>query len=191
MGLPQRQDVPIIAIISRLVSHKGLDLVKCILEELLSEDIQVIILGKGDYQYESYFAEVASRFTNKCKMIPAYNKDLASKIYSGSDIFLMPSKAEPCGLSQMIACRYGTVPVVRKTGGLADSIPPVNYGDRNGGIGFVFNNYNAHEMLYVIKDAIYTYGNKAVWTEIMKRAMTTDFTWGQSAIKYEEIYDKL
>jgi len=189
--LPQRKNVPIIAIISRLVSHKGLDLVKCILEELLQEDIQVIILGKGEYQYESYFGDVASRYSNKCKMIPAYNKDLASKIYSGADIFLMPSKQEPCGLSQMIACRYGTIPVVRRTGGLADSISPVNSGDRSQGIGFVFNNYNAHEMLYVIKDAIYTYGDKDNWTQIMKRAMTADFTWGQSALKYEEIYDKL
>ncbi len=191
LGLPQREDVPIIAIISRLVSHKGLDLVKCILEELLGEDIQVIILGKGDWQFESYFGDIAYKYGGKCKMIPAYNKDLASKIYSGADIFLMPSKQEPCGLSQMIACRYGTVPVVRKTGGLADSIAPFNSGNRDSGIGFVFENYNAHEMLYVIKDAIYTYGNKSVWTEIMKRAMNTDFTWGKSAIKYEEIYDKL
>lgn len=190
-NLPQREDVPIIAIISRLVSHKGLDLVKCILEELLGEDIQVVILGKGDWQFESYFGDIAYKYSGKCKMIPAYNKDLASKIYSGADIFLMPSKQEPCGLSQMIACRYGTIPVVRKTGGLADSISAFNNGNRDSGIGFVFENYNAHEMLYVIKDAIYTYGNKPVWNQLMKRAMETDFTWGKSAVKYEEIYDKL
>lgn len=190
LSLPQR-DVPIIAIISRLVSHKGLDLVKCVLEEILSEDVQVIILGKGDWQFENYFGDVAYRYGGKCRMIPAYNKDLASKIYSGADIFLMPSKQEPCGLSQMIACRYGTVPVVRRTGGLADSITPFNEGNRDKGIGFVFNNYNAHEMLYVIKDAIFTYGNKEVWTGIMKRAMQTDFSWKNSAVKYEEIYEKL
>ena len=103
----------------------------------------------------------------------------------------MPSKQEPCGLSQMIACRYGTVPVVRRTGGLADSITPFNEGNRDKGIGFVFNNYNAHEMLYVIKDAIFTYGNKEVWTGIIKRAMETDFSWKNSAVKYEEIYEKL
>ena len=191
LNLPQREDVPIIAIISRLVSHKGLDLVNCILEELLGEDIQVIILGKGDWKFESYFGDIAYKYSGKCKMIPAYNKDLASKIYSGADIFLMPSKQEPCGLSQMIACRYGTVPIVRKTGGLADSITPFNSGNRDSGIGFVFENYNAHEMLYVIKDAIYTFGNKTVWNQLMKRAMETDFTWGKSAVKYEEIYDKL
>ncbi len=188
LNLPVREDVPIIAVISRLVSHKGLDLIKCILEELLSEDIQVVILGKGEPYYEGYFNYVSDTYSGKCKTIIAYNKDLSSKIYSGADIFLMPSKQEPCGLSQMIACRYGTIPVVRRTGGLNDSITPFNDSRENGN-GFAFTNYNAHEMLYVIKDAIYTYGNKPVWNKIMHTAMTTDFSWGVSAAQYEKLYD--
>lgn len=188
LNLPQREDVPIIAIISRLVSHKGLDLVRCVLEELLNEDVQVIILGKGEAYYEGFFNYVAETHQEKCKTIIAYNKELSSKIYSGADIFLMPSKQEPCGLSQMIAARYGTIPVVRRTGGLNDSITPFNDG-REQGNGFAFTNYNAHEMLYVIKDAIYTFGNKEVWNKLMKSAMTTDFTWANSAARYEELYD--
>ena len=101
----------------------------------------------------------------------------------------MPSKQEPCGLSQMIACRYGAVPVVRETGGLFDSIVPHNDGDRTNGNGFTFKNYNAHEMLYVIKDAIYTYGNKEEWAKIVKNAMTTDFSWKKSGLEYEKLYD--
>lgn len=189
LGLPQREDVPIIAVISRLASHKGFDLVKYVLEDILAEDVQVIILGKGESYYESYFSYIADKYSGKCRALIAYNKDLAAKIYSGSDIFLMPSKQEPCGLSQMIACRYGTIPVVRATGGLKDSITPFNTDSRDGGIGFVFNNYNADEMRYVLKDAIFTYGNKPVWNALMHRAMTADFSWKRSAEKYEEIYD--
>ena len=191
LGLPEKDDAPLISIISRLVPAKGLDLVKCVIEELLAENVQVVILGKGEGDYEDYFRMLADRYSGKCRAIIAYNKDLASKIYSASDIFLMPSKQEPCGLSQMIACRYGAVPVVRATGGLFDSISPYNNDMRNGGNGFVFGNYNAHEMLYVIKDAVYTFGNKDEWREIMKRAMTTDFSWKKSSGEYEKLYDNM
>lgn len=191
LGLPERDDAPLISIISRLVPAKGLDLVKCVIEELLAENVQVVILGKGEGDYEDYFRILADRYSGKCRAIIAYNKDLASKIYSASDIFLMPSKQEPCGLSQMIACRYGAVPVVRATGGLFDSISPYNNDMRNGGNGFVFGNYNAHEMLYVIKDAVYTFGNKDEWRGIMKRAMTTDFSWKKSSGEYEKLYDNM
>lgn len=191
LGLPEKDDAPLISIISRLVPAKGLDLVKCIIEELLAENVQVVILGKGEGDYEDYFRMLADRYSGKCRAIIAYNKDLASKIYSASDIFLMPSKQEPCGLSQMIACRYGAVPVVRATGGLFDSISPYNNDMRNGGNGFVFGNYNAHEMLYVIKDAVYTFGNKDEWRGIMKRAMTTDFSWKKSSGEYEKLYDNM
>ena len=191
LGLPERDDAPLISIISRLVPAKGLDLVKCVIEELLAENVQVVILGKGEGDYEDYFRMLADRYSGKCRAIIAYNKDLASKIYSASDIFLMPSKQEPCGLSQMIACRYGAVPVVRATGGLFDSISPYNNDMRNGGNGFVFGNYNAHEMLYVIKDAVYTFGNKDEWRGIMKRAMTTDFSWKKSSGEYEKLYDNM
>ena len=191
LGLPEKDDAPLISIISRLVPAKGLDLVKCVIEELLAENVQVVILGKGESDYEDYFRILAERYSGKCRAIIAYNKDLASKIYSASDIFLMPSKQEPCGLSQMIACRYGAVPVVRATGGLFDSISPYNNDTRKGGNGFVFGNYNAHEMLYVIKDAVYTFGNKDEWRGIMKRAMTTDFSWKKSSGEYEKLYDNM
>lgn len=158
---------------------------------MLSENVQVVILGKGGGEYEDYFRYVAERYSGKCRAIIAYNRDLSSKIYSGADIFLMPSKQEPCGLSQMIACRYGAVPVVRATGGLADSIVPHNTENRVGGNGFVFRSYNAHEMLYVLKDAIYTYSNKTEWLEIMKNAMTSDFSWKRSAGEYERLYDNM
>ena len=189
LSLPEKEDVPIIAVISRLVSHKGLDLVKHVLEELLGEDVQVVILGKGEPYYEGYFTYVAENYSGKCKTIIAYNKDLSSKIYSGADLFLMPSMQEPCGLSQMIACRYGTIPVVRRTGGLADSITDYKSGAKDAN-GFVFNNYNAHDMLFTVKDAVEIYRkSKKTWAKLMKNAMTTDFSWNASAEKYEQLYD--
>ena len=153
--------------------------------------MQIIILGTGDKEYEDYFVDIANRYEGKCRTIIAYNKDLASKIYSGSDIFLMPSKHEPCGLSQMIACKYATVPVVRSTGGLADSINAYNDEERKSGNGFKFYNYNAHEMLYVIKDAIFTFGNKKEWAKLQKSAIKTDFSWKKSACEYEKLYENI
>lgn len=189
-GLPERENVPVIALISRLVSHKGLDLIKCVLDELLYEDVQVIILGKGDTDYENYFKYIESRYGTKFRAVIAFNRDLASKIYSGADILLMPSRQEPCGLSQMIACRYATVPVVRRTGGLADSILPFN-DSREQGNGFAFGNYNAHEMLYVIKDAIFTFGNKTIWNKIVNYAAVSDFGWDKSSKEYIKLYNSL
>ena len=191
LNLPERADVPVISIITRLVSQKGLDLIKAVFEDILSEDVQVVILGTGDSEYEDYFKFIASRYEAKCRTIIAYNKDLASKIYSGSDIFLMPSKHEPCGLSQMIACKYGTVPVVRATGGLADSIDAFNDEERKSGNGFKFYDYNAHEMLYVVKDAIFTFGDKKTWLKLIKSAMKTDFSWKKSALEYEKLYNDI
>ena len=190
LGFPIKENVPIVAMISRLVSHKGLDLVKGVIHELLSENVQLVILGKGDVQYEDFFTEIANQYQGKCRTIIAYNKDLSSKIYSGADIFLMPSKQEPCGLSQMIASKYGAVSVVRKTGGLGDSI--IDYTkDQKKGNGFVFENYNAHEMLYVLKEAVYKYSDKETWAKIVKNAMKTDFSWAKSAKQYEIIYKEL
>ena len=187
LGLPVREDVPVIAIISRLVSHKGLDLVKAVLEELLVSDVQVVILGKGETSYENYFTNISNNYNGKCATIIAYNQDLSRKIYSGADLFLMPSKMEPCGLSQMIASRYGTVPIVRETGGLNDSIKAYT-GDS--GNGFTFKEYNAHDMLYVINQAVRTFKNKDDWKDVQNRAITTDFSWNGLASKYEELYDK-
>ena len=187
LSLPVREDVPVIAIISRLVSHKGLDLVRHVLENLLTQDVQVVILGKGEVAYENYFTHIAHTYQGKCATIIAYNQDLSRKIYSGADIFLMPSKMEPCGLSQMIASRYGTVPVVRETGGLNDSIKAYTGVKGNG---FTFAEYNAHDMLYVINEAIRAFKDKKVWADVRNRAMTSDFSWKNQADEYLKLYDR-
>ncbi len=187
LNLPVRDDVPIIAIISRLVSHKGLDIVKAAIEDLLTQDVQVVILGKGEIGYENYFTHLSHCYSGKCVTVIAFNQDLSRKIYSGADIFLMPSKMEPCGLSQMIASRYGTVPVVRETGGLNDSIKAYTGVKGNG---FTFHDYNAHDMLYVINEAIRTFKDKEKWLDVQNRAMTTDFSWKVQAGEYEKLYNK-
>lgn len=184
LGLPVRADVPVVAMISRLVAHKGLDLVRAAIEELLADDVQFVLLGTGDSEYESYFKDLANRYKGKVVSIIAFNGDLSRKIYSGADIFLMPSKSEPCGLSQMIASRYLTVPVVRETGGLYDSIKP--YGA--GGNGFTFAAYNAGDMLYVLREAVSLYKNKPEWQKLMIKAGTTDFSWQRSAEEYKKLY---
>lgn len=184
LGLPVRDDVPVVAMISRLVAHKGLDLVRAAIEELLADDVQFVLLGTGDSEYESYFKDLANRYKGKVVSIIAFNGDLSRKIYSGADIFLMPSKSEPCGLSQMIASRYLTVPVVRETGGLYDSIKP--YGA--GGNGFTFAAYNAGDMLYVLREAVSLYKNKPEWQKLMIKAGTTDFSWQRSAEEYKKLY---
>lgn len=181
LNLPQQGCTPVLSMITRLVSHKGFDLVTNVIEELLQDDIQVVILGTGDAHFEGFFCDLARRYPNKLSANIVFNGDLARKIYSGSDIFLMPSKSEPCGLSQMIACRYATIPIVRETGGLYDSIKPLENG-------YTFTNYNAHDMLYVIKQAISDYKNKTAWKQLMNRAITTDFSWGHSAKEYESLY---
>ncbi len=185
LGLPVKQ-VPIIAMISRLVSHKGFDLVKKVIEDVLKDDVQFVLLGTGDAVYENYFKDLGRRYTGKAVSVIAFNADLSRKIYSGADIFLMPSKSEPCGLSQMIASRYATVPVVRETGGLFDSIKP--YGA--GGNGFTFAAYNPYDMLYVLREAVNVYKNAEAWQSLMKRAATSDFSWQHSAEEYKKLYDE-
>ncbi len=181
LNLPEKPDTPVISMISRLVSHKGFDLVLNIIEELLQSDVQFVVLGTGDSYYENFFKDLARRYPDKMSAQIMFNNDLSRKIYAGSDIFLMPSKSEPCGLSQMIACRYATIPVVRETGGLYDSIKPLQNG-------YTFTNYNAHDMLYVIREAISDYKNKDVWSKLMYRAATSDFSWTNSAKQYEALY---
>ena len=155
LGLPVK-DVPIIAMITRLVSHKGIELVKTVAEDILHEDLQFVLLGTGDKAYENFFRDLGTKYEGKVSANIAFNGDLSRKIYAGADLFLMPSISEPCGLSQMIASRYATVPIVRETGGLFDSIKP--YG--NGGNGFTFASSNPYDMLYVIHEALDTYKNK-------------------------------
>lgn len=187
LNLPVKPDTPVIAMITRLVTHKGLDLVKEVIEQALRQDIQFVLLGTGDSMYENYFSDLGRRYQGKVVSVISFNSDLSRKIYSGADLFLMPSKSEPCGLSQMIASRYGTVAIVRETGGLRDSISP--YGA--GGNGFTFRNYNAYDMLYVINEALGVYRDKAAWKKLVEKAMKTDFTWAKSAKEYEGLYDGL
>ena len=184
LNLPVKPETPIIAMITRLVSHKGLDLVKEVIEQVLRQDVQFVLLGTGDSTYENYFSDLARRYQGKVVSIISFNSDLSRKIYAGADLFLMPSKSEPCGLSQMIASRYGTVAIVRETGGLRDSITP--YGA--GGNGFTFHDYNAYDMLYVINEAIGVYHNKDEWKALQQKAMRTDFSWAKSATYYEGLY---
>ena len=190
MGLPVKPDVPVIGIVSRLVSHKGFDLIKCVLDELLStDDVQVVVLGSGEWQYESFFGECRQRHPDKLAVKIGFIPALASRIYGGSDMFLMPSQSEPCGLSQMFALRYGSVPIVRATGGLKDTV--TDSGILGEGNGFVFDDYNAHEMLHTIRRAVEGYKDAEGWAILRKRAMECDFGWGRSANEYIKLYKQL
>lgn len=185
MGLPVNPGVPVIGMVTRLVSHKGLDLVKGILDELLAtSEMQLVVLGSGDYEYESYFRWIAEKYPDKVGLRIGFVPELARKIYAGADMFLMPSKSEPCGLSQMVALRYGTVPIVRETGGLRDSITDCGDGKGNG---FTFKSYNAHDMLDAIRRALTLYYN-GDWNELVLRALNCDFSWGRSANAYIRLY---
>ncbi len=189
LGLPQKADVPIIGLVSRLVSHKGLDLIKGILDELLyTTDVQIALLGSGDWQYENFFKEMAAKYPDKVGISLGFIPALARKIYAGADIFLMPSKSEPCGLSQMVALRYGTVPIVRETGGLRDSITDSGDGQGNG---FTFKTYNAHDMLGAIRRSLGAYDNKEYWDSLVVRAMECDYSWGKSANEYIKMYKEI
>lgn len=189
LGLPER-DVPLIAVISRLVSHKGLDLVMLAGDDLLKDDVQLVVLGMGDKSYEAYFENLASRFPEKCKTLITYNRDLSKRIYSAADIFLMPSRSEPCGLAQMICSRYGAVPVIHETGGLYDSIKDI--GCEGGGNGFTFAAYSAYEMLGSVERAVGMFKNdREGFEKLRKKVMRVDFSWKQSALSYKELYNQL
>ena len=189
-GLEQNADVPVVSMISRLASHKGFDLVKFILPEMLSLGIQFVLLGTGEYELEEYFKAIQYRYPKQVKVFLEFNKDLSKKIYAGSDIFLMPSKSEPCGLSQMISSVYGAVPVVRETGGLYDTIKPYNQFTLEGN-GFTFANYNAHEMKDALARAVELFKDKEKWQALTKKVMETDFSWDASAKEYLKLYDGL
>lgn len=189
-GLREDAGVPVIAIISRLVAHKGLDLITKAMENIVRNcEVQLVVLGKGDRKYEDYFIWLQNQYSGKVSAMITYNKDLSRKVYAGADMFLMPSKAEPCGLSQMIACRYGTVPIVRETGGLRDSIVDCSYGEGNG---FTFADYNPDDMANAIYRAIdLYYNNPEGWDKLRKYISTIDFSWAKSADKYDEMYSWL
>ena len=185
MGLPEKADAPVIGIVTRLVKHKGLDLVKCVFEELLRADLQFVILGSGEWEFETFFHEMASKYPDKVALRLGFNPQLAHKIYAGADIFLMPSQSEPCGLAQMVALRYGTIPIVRQTGGLNDTVSDSGDGEGNG---FTFKSYNAHDMENTVWRAIAGYKDKEGWDILRRRAMHCDNSWGISANAYIRLY---
>lgn len=191
VGLPVDDKKLLVGIVSRLTDQKGLDLIAYILDELCQDEIQIVVLGTGEERYENMFRHFAWKYPDKVSANIYYSEDLSHRVYAGCDAFLMPSLFEPCGLSQLMALRYGTVPIVRETGGLKDTVEPYNEYESSG-TGFSFANYNAHEMLGSIRYAqrIY-YSKKREWNKIIDRGMATDFSWNVSALKYQEMYDWL
>jgi starch synthase len=187
VGMSADPDTPLAVMITRLATQKGIELFLHIAEELLLENINVIVLGTGEKEYEFALKQLEEKFSN-FKALLTFNRVLSKRLYASADMFLMPSKFEPCGLSQMISCSYGTIPVVRAVGGLYDSIIPYPSLNSNG---FRFDNYNAHELLFATKYAIEVYNNKAEWEALRKRAMSSDFTWLTSAERYVTLYNNL
>ncbi|MCQ2520038.1 MAG: glycogen synthase GlgA [Lachnospiraceae bacterium] len=191
LGLKQDPKAMMIGLISRLTDQKGLDLIAYIMDELCQDNIQFVVVGTGEERYENMFRHFDWKYNDKVSANIYYSDDLAHEVYASCDAFLMPSLFEPCGLSQLIALRYGTIPIVRETGGLKDTVEPYNEYESKG-TGFSFTNYNAHEMLACIRNAerIY-YDRKREWNKLVDRAMAEDFSWEKSALKYQEMYDWL
>jgi len=191
LGLEVNDKIFMIGIVSRLTDQKGLDLIDYVIEEICAEDTQLVVLGTGEARYENLFRHYAWKYSNRVSANIFYSNERSHKIYAASDAFLMPSLFEPCGLSQLMSLRYGTVPIVRETGGLRDTVEPYNEYESTG-TGFSFRNYNAHEMLDIIRYAKHIYYNKKrEWNKLIDRGMAKDFSWGNSAIKYEQLYDRL
>ena len=174
--------------VSRLTRQKGLDLLLCIFDELMkTEDVGFVLLGTGETEYEEFFRSAAYRTDGRAKGLTLFDDGLAHRIYAGSDLFLMPSRYEPCGLAQMISLRYGTLPIVRATGGLKDTVTPYNEFADDGN-GFSFDNYNAHDMLYTIQYALSIYRDAERLKALRQRAMAQDWSFKASALKYAQLY---
>jgi starch synthase len=185
----QDNDDPIIGVVSRFVSHKGIDLIKYVFEDILNLGYKFVILGSGDKIFEDFFREMSYRYPDRVSTTIGFLPELSRQIYAGCDMFLMPSQSEPCGLAQMIAMRYGTIPVVRETGGLKDSVCDNGNGDGNG---FTFKTYNAHDMLGACNRAKMQYDRKNnEWESLVKRAMQWDFSWDNSAKLYVGLYSDI
>ena len=188
LGLNPEPNTPIIAMVSRLVSHKGLDLLREVMGSIMELPVQFVVLGSGDAGYEDFFRWSAGQYPGRMAVRIGYDEALSMAIYAGADLFLMPSRSEPCGLSQMIAMRYGTVPIVRETGGLKDSVCPYEAW-RDAGTGFTFANYSSADMLHVIREAVSLYrDDPAAFARLRRRAMEQDFSWDRSAGEYLKIY---
>lgn len=190
LGLKQDKDVPMLAVVSRLVSHKGIGLLMKILDKVLEQDVQFIVVGTGDKWYVDYFNSLKERHGDKVRtFVDRYYTDIARKAYASSDFLLIPSKIEPCGITQMIASRYGAIPIVREVGGLKDSIK--DFGCAEGGNGYTFTNYNPNDLYYQISKALEDYKNKPLMKERIKTVMAQDFSWAKSAKKYIDLYKSL
>ncbi|MFX3617176.1 MAG: glycogen synthase GlgA [Sporolactobacillus sp.] len=191
LRLTPDESVPMIGMITRLANQKGIDLVLRVFHEIAEQDAQFVLLGTGDQEYEQKFNQLAARYPKKVSCNLFFDESLARKIYAASDLFLMPSKFEPCGIGQLLALRYGSLPIVRETGGLKDTVIPYNeYSDE--GYGFTFTNYNAHDMLYTIKRALNFYReDQAHWKKLVDRALRLDFGWDASAKAYSDLYQSL
>ena len=187
LGLEKNPAAPLFGVVSRLVKAKGFDLVQRVLDEMVAEGMQLAVLGTGDPQYEAMFREAARRYPGRIAVQIGYDDVLARRIYSGADLLLMPSQKEPCGISQLIAMRYGCIPLVREVGGLKDTVESFNP-DTNEGTGFSFTNFNAHDMLHVMRLACDVFRDKKRWNILMKMAMKTDCSWKKSAREYGALY---
>ena len=192
VGLPERADVPLLVMVTRLAGHKGLDLLCHIARQLLwEEDCQLLILGTGEAHYEDFFRHLQQEFPNRVAAKITFNLALASRIYAGGDIYLMPSKSEPCGLSQMNAMRYGTIPVVHATGGLKDTVPPADENGENG-LGFTFQSYNADDFLQALKRCLHLYNCDAPrFQALQRKCMEQDFSWDKPAERYMALFRKM
>lgn len=188
LGLEENKDIPIISIVSRLTSQKGIDLIKEIIDCVLTKEVQFVVLGTGEWEYEEFFKGLEKRYPNKVATRIIFDNKLSHKIYAGSDMFLMPSKFEPCGLGQLIALRYGNVPIVRETGGLKDTIEAYNKFEFTGN-GFSFYNYSSIELKNCIFEALEIYKRKDEWNNLVKTAMSCDNSWKKSSLEYKKIYE--
>lgn len=187
LGLEQDKEAPLIAFVNRMVKQKGLDLILHVFDEIMSLGVQVAVLGTGDPRYEDFFRGAAFRYPGRVSASILFDDSLSRKIYAGSDMFLMPSLFEPCGLSQLIALRYASIPIVRETGGLGDTVKPYDEKIKEGN-GFSFTNYNAHDMLYTINRAVTFYRDKKTWARIFLNALEGDYSWNRSAREYRDLY---
>ena len=190
LRLPQESGVPMLTVISRLIEQKGMDLIMCVFNEIMDMNLQMVILGTGERRYEEFFKWMQHRYADKLSINIIFDERLARKVYAAADLMLMPSRFEPCGISQMIAMRYGCVPIVRETGGLKDTVQSYDEHAHTGN-GFSFAAYNAHDMLFTIKRSLSFFNKKDIWCDIRLNAMTSDFSWNKSAAKYIEVYKKL
>lgn len=189
-GLPINPDVPVIGLVSRLVAHKGVDLIEFVGKELMEQDIQMVVLGTGDKVFEDLFYRLQYYYPDKIGVKIAFDSSLASIVYAGADFLLMPSKSEPCGLSQLISMRYGTIPIVRETGGLFDTVPSLNV-ETLEGRGFTFKLYNAHDMLGAIKRATDFYHDKLKYAQVVKNIMEYNCSWSEPVKEYLDLYSRV